>query len=218
MVGWEGEVAEARGQVYLTLSRCFLTPDDGLVSELVGKRAESLGRAIHVLRPRGYEIGGLEELRGELDRPDLDLHLLRSEHTRVFVTSAPRVPCPPYESVYRTEDRLVMSDHAIDVLNTYREFGLDRAEDFRDLPEHVSAELEFMAYLTRLEGAAPGAGVDPVEVASAELEFIETHLAAWIPPFADCVRQNSKHPLYRAAARALREFLESDESFLRGVV
>lgn len=54
---------------------------------------------------------------------------------------------PPYESVHMSANGLVMGQAAVDVSRKYREEGLAISPDFKNLPDHVVVELEFMAHL-----------------------------------------------------------------------
>ena len=57
------------------------------------------------------------------------------------------VPAPPYGSVYLEDKRQLMGDSTIDVRRHYLSFGLDLSPDFKEAPDHICAELEFMHVL-----------------------------------------------------------------------
>ncbi len=66
----------------------------------------------------------------------------QAEYTRLFISSYPRLLCPPYESYYR--EGIVYGNSTIEVGEWYRKSGLDFT--FEGEPSDIlSAELDFMA-------------------------------------------------------------------------
>lgn len=68
------------------------------------------------------------------------------DYTRVFLGPVD-APARPYGSVWLGPDKLTMQDTTMAVVALYEEGGFDIAEDFRELPDHVAAELEFLYLL-----------------------------------------------------------------------
>ena len=71
---------------------------------------------------------------------------LKVDFAKLFVGPY-QLMAAPYGSVYLDDGRTLMGDSTFDVKNRYREEGLDTAKDFKDAPDHITAELEFMYYL-----------------------------------------------------------------------
>ncbi len=150
----------------------------------------------------------LEKVRERWPQADLrvdDPHLMNQEYVRLF-RFGKEIPCPPYESVYRTEDKVLMSHLAVDVQDRMRAFGVDVSDEFKDLPEHVSAELEFLRYLYLL---------GEEEALEEARSFLEDHLLQWVPQFCECVRANSRIDFYREVCVLLPEFLREEFEALR---
>lgn len=116
-------------------------------------------------------------------------YALAVEYTRLFVNAVPRVPCPPYESVYR--ENTTMGESTLAVLARYREAGLEVLGSFQDLPDHVAVELEFLHFLL-----AKG----DIEAHNA---FLREHLSTWVSAFSRAIVDNSRIDFYRHAAVTL---------------
>ena len=146
-----------------------------------------------------------------------DLAKLEYEYNRLFVGPG-RLKCPPYESVHR-KDRpefelgLVLGPSTNDVKKQYQESGLDISKSFRDLPDHIAVELEFMYYLCLNETKA----TDNYEAdvwRERQRRFVHSHLSTWADTFANLVLPNTSSPLYRSGAKLLKEFIDEEVKFL----
>ncbi|MDP2952526.1 MAG: molecular chaperone TorD family protein [Chloroflexota bacterium] len=194
----------ARSEVYKFLSCAYYPPQDELLKgDLPGpaKSAfDSLEQGLlagEMARVESY----LQSLRGPLE--------LAIEHTRLF-RGPVRAEAYPYESMY--VDGEVLGPSAMDVARRYREAGVDVSGDFKDLPDHVCAELEFMHYLCAREFEALQRA-DWEEAARWQLRgdsFLKDHLSRWIPQFADSVLQHATTPFYLSLARITREFISQE--------
>lgn len=98
---------ETRSKVYRLLKNVFLIPPSGeflnSLRELDGISDNTGNQDI---------VKGLELLKKGAGNPEK----LALEHTRLFIGPY-RLPAPPYESVYRTDERLVMQQPTIEVRN-----------------------------------------------------------------------------------------------------
>jgi putative dimethyl sulfoxide reductase chaperone len=149
----------------------------------------------------------------------LDLTEIRLEYNRLFV-GPNALPCPPYESVYRTdrpssELGMLMGPSVIDVKKRYGEAGLQVAQNFHDLPDHVSVEMEFMSFLCAKEAAALGEQEDDVIWRERQAEFLRIHLESWIPQFSESVLSNCESNFYRAAATFLKDWIQDECEFFK---
>lgn len=134
----------------------------------------------------------LEENREKND--DEFYKKLAVEYTRLFTSAIPAVPCPPYESIYRED--IIMGNSTLCVLECYDNAGLKIVEKFRDLPDHVAVELEFLYYLSNYG------------YTEAHDSFMGEHFSRWVPKFCEGVEKNDSIGFYGHAARVLREFVE----------
>ncbi|RLK51077.1 TorA maturation chaperone TorD [Alkalispirillum mobile] len=132
-----------------------------------------------------------------VERIDSELTLtpqLACEHSRLFVLGNPDVAAQPY-AAYWLEGQL-MGECTVNVARHMEAFGfgVDRASGL--LPDHIVAELEFLALLSDLETPAAR---DALEA------FNDQHLVRWVPLFTRALRRAdpAPHPLYAAAADLL---------------
>ncbi len=137
----------------------------------------------------------------------VDSSNMNQEYTRLF-RFGKEVPCPPYESVYRMEDRTLMSHYAIDVENRMRSFGVEVSKNFKEPPEHISVELEFLKYLYLI---GEGEALEEAE------SFLEDHLIQWVPQFCNCIIKNSKISFYKEVCVLLKEFLNDELRDLKAI-
>lgn len=164
---------------------------------------QDIDAAINQLREPGFSGHALQELR--------------NDYGRLFGGPGPLL-APPFESVYRDENRQLMGPTTADVMREYHTWGLALASKTREPPDALSIELQFMALLaaeeTHRSTGRPGR-LD--EVLAAELRFAREHLASWLPRFVDTVSGGAEHPFYPAVTRLLRRFVELDVARLEAL-
>lgn len=122
----------------------------------------------------------------------------------------------PYESVYTNADRLVMQDARDEVLQLYREEGLDRAQEFNEPEDHLALELEFMAYLCQRTAAAlkEGDNGNALNYLQKQQEFLAKHLLAWVPAFCEDVQRLAREDLYKAVAKITVGYLNMERELI----
>jgi TorA maturation chaperone TorD len=107
-----------------------------------------------------------------------------------------------------------MQGSTMAVLDLYREGGFDLAEDFREVPDHVAAELEFLYLLIFRVNRARQAG-DPGELAaidSLRRRFLAEHLGAWVGSFGDAIGHGATTDFYRALSELTVAFVAREAS------
>jgi TorA maturation chaperone TorD len=126
----------------------------------------------------------------------------------------------PYGSVYLEAERKMMGDSTLDARNRYREAGLDTAKTFKDAPDHISAELEFMYYLIfkEIEAFANSEIETAIGFIQRQKSFLEDHLMAWVPEFADCIIESAKNPFYPNLAKATSAFLNENHRIVCSIL
>jgi TorA maturation chaperone TorD len=110
-----------------------------------------------------------------------------------------RHPAHPYESVYRTEDKIVMREPRNEVMKVYSEEGLQKIDDFKEPEDHVAIEFEFMAYLcTKMKEALENKDTGEwSRLLSVQSDFFTKHTKSWVPAFCDdAVNGSSKYDFY----------------------
>jgi TorA maturation chaperone TorD len=141
------------------------------------------------------------------------------DYARLFVGPF-NLMAPPYGSVYLEGERQVMGASTADVQMRYRAAGLDVDTGFKDAPDHVAAELEFMHFLIfkAMEAAGQGDADQVIACLTNQQSFLEIHLGAWIHEFADNVVKNAATSFYRNLARTTETFIRDDYHVLTSVL
>jgi TorA maturation chaperone TorD len=212
----------ARADVYAILSSCFSPPSAELLGVAQsGALAEALAEALAGLPSEGdgldAALRAFEALTRELapDEPYGTADTLEVEYTRLFLGPGPAV-VPPYESVYvDREDADVPGSlwgrTTLAVRDAYRQAGL-APRPGPEPPDHLAAELEFIAYLSQAEGSALADGEPQAAERMRErrTRFLAAHLRRWAPEVAAKTAREAKHPLYEAASRLLQAVVAAE--------
>lgn len=123
--------------------------------------------------------------------------------------------CPPYEGFYRDEPRTAIM---LEISEFYRYFGLvmRQEEDKREFPDHISAELEFIHFLTFKEAEILRNCKDenPNEYLLAQKDFLERHLIKWVPEFCRKLQKSPSAPFYALLAQITSMFIRCELEML----
>jgi len=183
---------EQRADVYKTLAACFCPPDEAL---------------LHMLNDPAL---GADTPAGALARAAAhsDLRALQVDHARLFVGPF-KVLASPYGSVY-LEGNAVMGESTADVAQWYRREGMEVAD--KQVPDHITAELEFVHVLILRETEAMDAGEMKAmwRYRQKQRSFLASHLGAWLAEFAQRSRQHAQTEFYRALADEAERFVLND--------
>ena len=185
------------------LSDCFFLPDPGLSEKLADLEfnmtnvCETAVPLIHNMR-KEFKAGA-------------DLEPLKVDFAKLFVGPY-QLSAAPYGSVYLEGERKMMGNSTLDVRKRYRDAGLDTAKAFKDAPDHIGAELEFMHYLIYKEIEAFANSEIKLAIAFIQRQksFLEDHLMAWVPEFTKSIIEHARNPFYLNLARATEMFLKEN--------
>lgn len=139
---------------------------------------------------------------------DADGTVRLREYQRLFVgLSRPAVY--PYESCYREPDGQLAGPWMAQVAALYANEGLTPTGL---LPDHIVAELAFMAHLTACQAEAETRGDEASAQGYREKQvaFLRDHLVRWVPTFCEQVLAHTDDPFYTAAARLLQDVLTAE--------
>lgn len=205
------DAATAREDLCRFLAACYYEPGPELGEErLFESMRKAAGRVDPALGASACRLGEAFVA--------LDLDSLLLDYTRLFLGPV-GAPARPYGSLWLGTDQVLMQDSTMDVLTLYHDGGFDLAEDFRDAPDHVAAELEFLYLLLFRER---GARRDRDAAALAEVErlrrrLLDEHLGRWVRPFTRALRAGAQTAYYGELADLTASFvgLEARRAALR---
>lgn len=128
----------------------------------------------------------------------------RCDYARVFLGAGSTAddPVSPFESVYTSEEHLLMQGSRDAMFRILIEAGLTIDDDFNMPEDHISFEFQYLAHLLDVEAAAC-LSVDAAQAdvaAAASEKFFRDHIANWVPQFCEAAAGLSKTPFYRGLA------------------
>jgi len=188
-----------RRDAYKNLSACYYLPEEDTLEKLARLEeamcSEYAKAAEHVSNMRG----------------ESEIEQLKIDYSMLFVGPF-KLLAPPYGSVYLEGGRRIMGESTLDAHTRYREVGLDISGDFKEVPDHIAIELEFMYYLVLKEIEAIGKSdfESTIDYLKKQKGFLEDHLGAWVPELAAVMEKNAKTEFYRDLARSTKVFVEND--------
>lgn len=184
------ELLSARAEFYLCLARAFAAPTDPLMlPALRDVLADDLGELAAEL---GYAIETpLSRYRDEVLRVTDATHLLQI-YSAIFL--AP--PTPARINVGMYIDGAMNGGSVKAMEEAYLQCGVERDESFRDLSDHVTVQLEFVALLYARQAAyfTGDSAAEPLPVEPGR--FLHDHARRWLGPLcADLARAASEREL-----------------------
>ena len=202
----ELDLASARGVIYKQLSRGFLYPREEFQSDLaVGSYQKFLFQAAD---QAGFET--------DVEVPRLQEQELASDYVFYFDIGNHQPPCPPYGGIYLDKDK--RNSLLVHLSEMYKNFGLDLADNPRELQDHLSVELEFMYFLCFKEVRALEQNERNLAgYRRAQREFLQHHLNIWFPRFADLVEEKCQNEFYRNLAAWCLNFIDFDSKRLEAL-
>ena len=194
----------AREDICRLLAACYYQPEAHLTEEDVfGSLARAAGRLDPVLAEaaRRLAAGFAAETLQEL--------LL--DYTRLFLGPMD-ILAKPYGSVWLEGEKVVMGDSTMAVLALYREGGFELDENFREVPDHIAAELEFL-YLLLFQESEARRGGDAEGLAKAaglKRRFLQNHLGRWVTPFTAAMKSGADTDFYKTLAELTVLFVQTE--------
>ncbi len=199
----------AGADVYRLLSACYYQPEEAFLEEDVFGQLES---AMATFAPeRVPDVAAMEDCFR-----DSGCESLLLDYTRLFLGPF-GILAKPYGSVYLDGESIVMGDSTMRALALYGEGGFEVAGDFREMPDHVAVELEFLYLLSfRLGGETEAS--EQARLGVLKRGFLEEHLGRWIGELADAMRNGAETEFYRQLADMTEQVVLEDMRELAGAV
>jgi len=172
---------------YKLISLLYGPPTDGL-EEVLTHLEQILSYLEPKLIPLVKEMKSLSDSESKLDDLTVDF-------AKLFIGPFDLL-APPYGSVYLDGQRRVMGDSTVKVLKFYRQAGLNLSDKFKEPPDHIVTELEFMYYLI-----AKHIETGDTQWLLMKEEFFEDYLSQWIIEFVARIQENAKNNFYKNLAQ-----------------
>ena len=163
----------------------------------------------------GY-LAVLAELKqGIFTDPDGTLDKLKGEYTYLLL-GPNKLPAPPWESVYLTEERTIFQESTLKVRQAYLNYQFLPANYPHEADDHLALELDFMSQLAKLaqERLEEGNIEEVKQLLSDQKAFLEDHLLVWIGDFATQIQSSKTHFLYPQMAALTEQVLKIDTAAL----
>jgi DMSO reductase family type II enzyme chaperone len=198
------DVPRARGAVYALLARAFAYPEPAHLAAI-----REIGTALPAVREPRYAAA--VTLAAATPAPEV----LVTAFVRLFTHGVSR-DCPTFETAYTARDAFQQAQQMADIAGFYRAFGVRHAPG-GERPDHISAELEFMYFLTLKEAYAREVlgGPRVHQCRRAQALFLRDHLACWAPAFGRRVALLDPEGWYGRAGRLLVDWVEAECEALR---
>ncbi len=202
-------VKQCRAESYRLLADCFYTPDgiwlnqENLFGDLAG--------TLQSICPNAANLSlKMEEIAAQQSVEKLSI-----EYAKLFVGPY-ELLAPPYGSVYLDRQQQVMGNSTMAVKNMYQEYGLNIADDFKELPDHIAVELEFMYYLIykEIEALQLADNGDASTFVQAQKQFVHSFLGKFVFSLCDKIQEESISTFYQALAACVSTFVRNDYNFL----
>lgn len=180
---------------YQLLGTAFAYPQADLFEAVRrGHFAAALADAIAAAAPRLLPLleAGIDDFRLP---NNATLDGLAADYLDAFELGTPRPVVSLYEGSYAPD--IERSEILLEVKAFYQHFGLAVSDDLREPEDHLAAELEFMQFLTAKQAADESAGGNPAPYLRAQIDFLDRHLAGWLPRYATAAKSITS-PFYRA--------------------
>ena len=178
---------QERSEFYLTLAQSFLTPQTqahyrAMVDYLADDLAD-LDRSLTY----GLETQ-VAALRAALSKL-ADHEELLLEYSRMFL----QPPCEAALNVCYPLDGAMMGGTVSEIALFYRNYGVERGDHFKDLPDHVSVQLEFVSYLYGRAAQGLENGTPDTEAEKAANHFLYAFVSRWVPHFEAGIEKAGRH-------------------------
>jgi len=207
------QMATARANMYGLLADVFREePSDALLSKL---REPDFSGALQAL---GLSLDQMFESTPQ-DQLIEDLAL---EYTRLFI--GPGSHISPNESMHTEarfgEPNALWGEQTVAVKKFMEGAGVTIDDSFTGMPDHITAEFEFMQQLLLSEANAWSNENHELggNILKIEKRFYEEHLSQWVSNFCDKVLEVTEYPFYIQFSEVTKGFIEFEKETMKDLI
>lgn len=191
--------------ILLALSHLFTDGGEQLSRTLpaLAKASQSLSREFPDIMQIGNRLASYTQVE------PFEFKQMCFEFNRLFV--GPTSPlAPPYESVYLSQDRLVMREQTLEVRRMYQSENLMATLQGTTPDDFIATELEFAAYLLNRASQeySHKNSSKSLEYLDFYNLFMHEHPRRWLRLFATDVCENARHPVFPLIMQVLLGTIE----------
>ncbi|MCD8317207.1 MAG: molecular chaperone TorD family protein [Eggerthellaceae bacterium] len=146
---------------------------------------------------------------------------LACEYARVFLASGvhsdEKRTAVPYESVFTSEEHIVMQDSRDDVMKIFARDGFKVDPSLHEPEDHLSFELEYLSEMNRraLEIAESESSMEDLyDNLQKQKDFMERHLLNWLPELYKAAENHARLAFYLGMLRVTMGFLEQSRDII----
>lgn len=202
--------AAIRSYLYGLLGECFGYPDETFAesvrSGLLRRRFDHLFSLLDPALPVSSDLDPLHD-------PAASLESLAVEYTRLFDAGVHGGGCCLNGGVQLGPQMKVMEE----VVRYYNHFGLTVTDDNRELPDHLTAELNFLHVLAYGEHRLMLEGASAVGYQRAQRDFIARHPGRWLAVMWPKFERMAPMPVFRAMVQVLMRLLTREQARLEAL-
>jgi DMSO reductase family type II enzyme chaperone len=198
------EEAQGRSRLYRLVGHAFAFPDAALYQEFAGGAWRREVVETLTALPFSLDLADLSLTPAEITSQEL-----QSEYVRLFEVGLMGGPPCSLFAGHHERDRLRMME---ELLRFYNFFGLSLAQG--TMPDHLSAELEFMYFLTFGEAEAIREGGDRGSYLRAERDFLERHLGRFLAQLLDKVQAQKPLPFLESLVGLGYRLTQGDHGYV----
>ncbi|WP_143412213.1 TorD/DmsD family molecular chaperone [Arabiibacter massiliensis] len=213
----KGAAAETRGdtrEFFANAEAFYRLLGSMFYLELTEEQIQGLARSGFDYPEDGTQMAqGCREIRTYLDRRGANARRdLAVDYARIFLAAGIHEgeTAVPFESVYTSDEGILMQDSRDDVVRVYRANGLVVPTDLNVPEDHLAFELEFMAHVSGRIAARLSAGEPADDALAVQRAFIDEHLLNWLPLLQERVEKHAKLAFYPALVKIARSFIEEN--------
>ena len=162
----------------------------------------------HPLISEGFgEMIGYLQAGGSTLRQDVNV-----DYTAAFygISSYKGRVANPCESVFKSEEGILMQRESIEVFRAYKKEALKTEDDIGVPADHLSFELQFLSIMCK-RAAASLRDEDYAEAlrnVRVQQEFLDVHVLSWFDAMAEVADKILSKPFYKGVLKVSRGFFE----------
>ncbi len=209
------ELLEIKKTTYNFLSKCYLEePTEEFIKYLLD---EKILEDFPVWIETERVVAACKELKEYSERcraMDLTevLNDVKEDYTALFIGPG-HLLAPPWESVYRSKERLVFGNETLAVREFYARHDLQIPRLYKEPDDHIGYELGLLSNLCNqsIQCIQENNEDKLLYYLNEQKVFIQTHLLKWVPEFCEDIIKNCKTGFFSGIAGLTWFLLEGSD-------